>query len=465
MHNTTPAALAVIRPHNTDAPSVINLAEEFQRLQHEYEDINGGKFERAIQSKLLEQRKAFIHHLESMFSEINDVSNRKIQETNAKFGFTLPLEELKKVSSSNITEHDRRFIATERESAAVQKKHLKERLEVRIDYTTFMIRIKFQISSALGITVTADPSSLTRTTESPDNTVEIAQLLKSNRSLQNELEVSKQTVIKLEDEKKQDKTIIARWQFLHYENRQENATLKEELKHLKENISHYEVVANSCSRVRHGLSHKGRCFRNNDRFHDIEGRPPADRKVIDRRKNACHQGDIAVDFSLFMIDPNRAGWNIGGERYMDFTSSYRVTPHQWAKILEDSKARPDRVLLEVLNMHGTMYRCYANTEYTHSPQNDVTFNVLFAKLFKRYKDLLATANQFPSATRYENLVTFVKQAANDRGKLREIVRRTVAHEKARCFEQARVISPYSLPRRSQYNAAGFESAKGGQSWW
>ncbi|KAF7913510.1 uncharacterized protein EAE98_011535 [Botrytis deweyae] len=443
MHNTTPAALAVIRSHKTDAPSVINLAEEFQRLQHEYEDINGDKFEQAIQSKLLEQRKAFLHHLESMFSEINDFSNRKIQETNAKFGFTLPLEELKKVSYSNIAEHERRFIAKERECAAVQKKHLKERLE----------EIKFQISSALGITVTANPSSLTQTTQSPDNTIKIAQLLESNRSLQNELEVSKQTVIKLEAEKKQDNRTIVRLQTLNHEVRQENATLKEELKQLKENISHYEVVANSCSRVRAGYHNTGHVYCDGDVFYNIKGHPPANREVIDRRNNACHQGDIAADYALFKIDPNRAGWSTGGERYMDFTNAYRVTPHQWAKILLVSKARPDRVLLEVLNMHGTMYRCYANTKYTHNPQNDVTFNVLFAKLFKRYKDLLATANQLPSATRYENLVTFVKQAANDRGEMGEIVRRTVAHEKARCFEQARVVSPYILPRRSQYNAA------------
>ncbi|KAF7909273.1 hypothetical protein EAE99_011488 [Botrytis elliptica] len=455
MHNTTPAALAVIRPHKTDAPSVINLAEEFQRLQHEYEDINGDKFEQAVQSKLLEQRKAFIHHLESMFSEINDFSNRKIQETNAKFGFNLPLEELKKVSLSNIAEHDWRFFATERESAAVQKKHLKERLK----------EIKFQISSALGTTVTANPSSLTQTTQSPDNTIKIAQLLESNRSLQNELEVSKQTVIKLEAEKKQDNATIVRLQTLNHEVRQENTTLKEELKQLKENISHYEVVANSCSRVRAGYHNPGHVYCDDDGFYNIKGRPPANREVIDRRNKACHQGDITADYALFKIDPDRKGWNTGGERYKDFTSSYRVTPHQWAKILEDCEARPDRVLLEVLNMHGTMYRCCANTKYAHSPQNLFTFNVLFAKLFKRYKDLLATANQFPSATRYENLVTFVKQAANDRGEMREIVRRTVAHEKARCFEQARVISPYSLPRRSQYNAAGFESAKGGQSWW
>ncbi|KAF5873975.1 uncharacterized protein Bfra_005442 [Botrytis fragariae] len=411
MLDTTPAALAVIKPHNTDALSVINLAEEFQRLQHECVNIFGVKFEQAIQSKLLEQRKALIRHLESMFSEINGNPNRKIRETNAKFGLTLPLEELKKVSASDIAEHDRGFITAERERVAIQKKHLKERLE----------EIKLEISSALGITVSADPSSLSQPTESSDDKAAISQPLEDNRFFQNELDDSKQTLIKLKAEKKQDKTIIDKLQTRNHKFRPENATLKEELKQLEEKVVHHKVVANSCSRVRHGSSHTARHFRDDDGFHDIKGRAPADRKVNDARNDACHKGDIATDFALFKIDPDRAGWNIGGGRYVDFTNSHRVTPHEWGTIYSLSEAGPDRVILEVLNSHATMYRCDFNTEYTHSPENDEAFNVLFAKFFDRFKSPFVSTNLFLSAKRYENLVIFVNQAVNDRRAMREIV--------------------------------------------
>ncbi|TGO82818.1 hypothetical protein BPOR_0752g00020 [Botrytis porri] len=357
MGDTTPNALAVIKPQGTDPPSVINLAEEFQRLQHEYDNVCGDDFEQAIQSKLLQQRKSFIHHLESMFSEINDNSNRKIREANAKFGLTLPLEELKKEN-------------------------------------------KLEISSALGITITADPSSLSQPTESSDDKVAISQLLEDNHSLQNKLGESKNTLAKLEAEKKQDKTTIARVE----RSRKKDCTLQSG-----------RALLFSCPRRNSGYHNSACCHRDEDGFHEIKGRPPADRKVIDARNHACHLGDIATDFALFMVDPNRAGWNIGGERYIDFTNSYRVTPHQWGKIVSLAmKSGPDRVLLEVLNLHSTMYRCYFNTEHSHSPENDEAFNVLFAKFFDKYKGLLASTNLFLSAKRYENLLIFVKQAVNDR---------------------------------------------------
>lgn len=329
----------------------------------------------------------------------------------------------------------------------------------------FRKEFNLEVSTILEVSTTETTSSPTLPTESPDNTVEIAQLLEENRFLQNELEAIKQTVIKLEAEKKQDKTTIAREQFLYNEVQQENTTLKERMKQPNANIQYYKVVANFCSRVRHGFFHAGRRLCDGGEFLNIQGRAPAEKKVNDARNNACHQGDIETDFALSKIDPNRAGWNIEGERYKDFTNSYGVTPDEWAKIVFLSNASPDPVLLEVLNMHSTMYRCYSNTEFTHSRENDETFNALFEKLFKIYKDMLATANLFLSTGIYKKLVSIVKQATNDRSTMRKIVKETVKREKARCSKQARLISPCNLPRRSQYNDEGSESAKVQKSWW
>ncbi|KAF7948707.1 hypothetical protein EAE96_007901 [Botrytis aclada] len=414
------ATHTVIKSQDTDPLSFMDLAEEFQRLQHEYDGICGEKFEEAIQRTLLEQRKVFIDHLESMYSEIADNCNQKIRETNTKFGLTLPLEESKKVSASDIAEHDQQFIAHERERADVQKKHLTERLK----------EVKLQISSVLGITAAADPSSLTRPIKSPDDKVAIAQLLEDNRSLQNELEDLKKSVIKLEAEKEQDKITIAKLQTLNHEIRHETTTLKEK-------FPYYKVVATSCSRVHHGFFHAGRRFCDDDGYHDIEGRAPADRMVNDARNDECHKGGIEADYALFIVDLDRTGWNIGGERYVDFTNSYGFTPHQWAKICSLSETGPDRVLLEIPNMHATMYRCYFNTAHSHNKvEVDEAFNVLYAKFHDVYKGLLASTNLFLSGKRYQNFLIVFRQSPHHRSETRKIVRRTVAFEKARCSNRA-----------------------------
>ncbi|TGO60012.1 hypothetical protein BCON_0039g00430 [Botryotinia convoluta] len=423
---TTSTALVVSKPQNKDGLTVKDLISKFKQLRREVIDRCGRQLEEKIQRTFPEKEKVFIDYLSSKYSKMVDNTNKDIQEINAKLGLNLPLEKPKEISASHVDENNLRFITAERERNAIQKEHLKKNFE----------EFNLEVSTLLEISPTETTSSLTRPTEIPDDTVNIAQLLEDSHSLQNELEVSKQTAIKLEAEKKQDKTTIAILQTLNDGIREESATLKEELKQLKEKIPHYKVIANSCSRVRHGLFHAGRCFRDDDGFHDIEGRAPADRKVNDSRNDACHKGDIATDYALFMVDPNRAGWNIGGERYVDFTNSYCVTPHEWAKIVSLSEAGPDRVLLEVLNSHGTMYRCYFNAEHSHSEVDDLNFNVSFAKLFAKYKYLLASTNLPQAAERYQALVNFVKQVVNDRRGMEEIVRRTVAREKARLFRRA-----------------------------
>ncbi|TGO23333.1 hypothetical protein BPAE_0136g00260 [Botrytis paeoniae] len=270
------------------------------------------------------------------------------------------------------------------------QKTLPEKEKAFIDYLSLKYsEFNLEVSTVLEISATETTPSLTQPTESPDDTVDIAQLLKDNRSLQNALKTSEQIT-------------------LNQEVRQENTTLKEELKRLKEKTQYYEVVAKSRSRVRHGFFHAGRRFCDNGKFLEIKSRAPADRKVNDSRNDACHKGDIATDYAVFKIDPDRAGWNIRGERYVDFTNSYRVTLHQWAKIVSLSEAGPDRVILEVLNSHTTMYRCYFNTEHSLSDVGDLNFNSSFETLFAKYKYLLASTNSSQAVERYQALVTFIK---------------------------------------------------------
>ncbi|THV44871.1 hypothetical protein BGAL_0564g00030 [Botrytis galanthina] len=461
-----PTGTASTEPQNKDDVTVKHPVSKFEELGREVIDRCGSKLEENIQRTLPEKEKAFIDYLSSKYSKMVENANKDIQEINAELSLNLPLEKPKEISASHVEENNLRFTTRERERNNIQKEHLKKKFELQeICKANFRKEFNLEVSTILEVSTTETTSSPMLPTESPDNTVEIAQLLEENRFLQNELEEIKQTVIKLEAEKKQDKTTIANEQFLYNEVRQENTTLKERMKQLNAKIQYYKVVANFCSRVRHGFFHAGRRLCDSGKFLNIQGRAAADKNVNNARNNSCHQGDIETDFGLFKIDPNRAGWSIGGERYKDFTNSYGVTPDEWAKIVLLSNACPDPVLVEVLNMHSTMYRCYSNTEYTHSRENDEAFNSLFEKLFKIYKDLLATENSHLSTKRYENLVDLVKQAANDRSTMREIVKETVKREKARCSKQARLISPCNLPRRSQYNAEGSESAKVRESWW
>ncbi|KAF7924619.1 uncharacterized protein EAE97_010570 [Botrytis byssoidea] len=407
---------AQVPPPGTTSNALVvkELISKFEELGRDVIDRCGRKFKENIQRTLPEKEKAFIDYLSSKYSKMVENTNKDIQEINTELGLNLPLQKPKEISASHVEENNLKFITAERERNAIQKEHLKNNFD----------EFNLEVTTILEISATETISSLTLPTESPDDKATIAQ-----------------TVIKLEAEKEQDKTAIAKWQSLYNEVRQENTTFKERMKQLNANIQYYKVVANSCSLVRQGYHNSGHSFRDDGGFHGIKGRPLAVKKVNDVRNNACHQGDVETDFALFIIDPNRASWNIGGERYKDFTNSYGVTPDKWAKIISLSKASPDPVLVEVLNMHSTMHRCYSNMEFTHSPKNDETFNGLFEKLFKICKDMLATANSSLSTKIYENLVFIVKQAKNDRSAMRRIVWETVKCEKARCSKRSRLISP------------------------
>ncbi|TGO57231.1 hypothetical protein BOTNAR_0206g00140 [Botryotinia narcissicola] len=369
---------------------------------------------------LPEKEKAFIDYLSSKYSKMVENTNKDIQEINAELGLSLPLEKPKEISASHVEEYNLRFITAERKRSAIQKEHLKKNFdEFKLEISTIETR-----------------SSPTLPTESPDDKATIAQVLEDKLFLQNELEAIKQTVIKLEAVKKQDTTTIARCQFLYNEVRREKATLKERMKQLEEYIVHYKVVANSCSLVRHGFFNARRRFCDSGKFLNIKGRTQANKKVNDTRNNACHQGDIETDFALFEIDPNRAGWNIGGERYEDLTNSYGITPAEWGKIVSLSNAGPGLVLIEVLNMHSTMYHRYFNTEHSHSEIDDLNFNSSFSTLFVKYRYLLASTSSSQAVERYQALVTFIRQAVCHRSRMEEIVQRTVTHEKARYFNRA-----------------------------
>ncbi|TGO41384.1 hypothetical protein BHYA_0022g00230 [Botrytis hyacinthi] len=399
----------ILPPGTTSSALVVKeLISKFEELGRDVIDRCGKKFEENIQRTLPEKEKAFVDYFSSKYSEMVENTNEDIQEINAELGLNLPLEKPKEISASHVEENNPRFITAEKERNAIQKENLKKNFD----------EFNLEVSTILEISTTETTTSFALPTERPDDKATILQVLEDKRVLQNELEAIKQTVIKLEAEKKQDKTTIAR------------------MKQLEEEIIYYKVVANSCSLVRHGYHNLGHSFRDDDGYHDIAGRAPADRKVNDLRNDKCHKGDIGTDHALFMVDPDRKGWNFGGERYVDFAHSYGLTPHQWTKIVLLSETGPDRVLVEVLNMHSTMYHCYFNAEHSHSEIDDLNFNSSFETLFTKYKYLLASTNSSQAVERYQALVTFVKQAVYHRSGREEIVRRTVACEKARYFNRA-----------------------------
>ncbi|TEY39729.1 hypothetical protein BOTCAL_0451g00060 [Botryotinia calthae] len=402
--DSTSTALVVSKPRNKNGPRVKDLISKFEKLGKEVIDLCGRKHEENIQRALPKWQTAFTDYISSKFSEIQGI--------NAELGLDLPLEKPREIFAVYVDENNQKFITVERERNAIQKEHLMRIFD----------EFNFEVFTVLEISATETTPSFVQLIENPDDAVDAVDTgkpVEDNRSLKKALEYSKKTLAELEAEQKLEKTTIARSQTFYHEVRQENATLKDELKLLREQNQYYKVVANSCSRVRHGLYHSGRRIYHNRGFHNIEGRALAVREVNDLRNDACHKGDIATDCALYMIDPNRAGWNNGGERYLDFT-------------IHD----PDLVLLNILNLHATMHRCYSNTKYSHCEANDEDFNQFFAKIFAKYKDLLASTNFSQAVKRYEDLVSFIKQAVYDRMAMEEIVRETVAYEKARNFSRA-----------------------------
>ncbi|KAF7897586.1 hypothetical protein EAF00_005814 [Botryotinia globosa] len=415
---------AQVPPSGTTSNALVvkELISKFEELGRDVIDRCGRKFEENIQRTLPEKEKAFIDYLSSKYSKMVASTNKDIQEINAELGLNLPLEKLKEISASHVEENNLRFITAERELNAIQMEHLKKTFD----------EFSLEVSTILETSTTETTSSLTLPTESPDDKATIAQVLEDKRDLQNELEAIKQTVIKLEAGKKQDKTAIVSLQSLYNEVRQENTTFKERMKQFEENF----LITN--------FFHTECYFYDNDKFLNIQSHTQADKKVNDTRNNACHQGDIATDFSLFMIDPNRACWNIGGERYKDFTNPRRSSHFP--------TLAPDLVLIEVLNMHSTMYHCYFNTEHSHSDIGDLNFNSSFTALFAKYRYPLASLSSSQAVERYQALVTFIRQAVCHRSTMRRIVSETVKCEKAR----RRLILPCNLPRRSQCKTEGFE---------
>lgn len=353
-----------------------------------------------------------------------------IQKINAELGLDYPLQKIRKFSLFDIDEHILSFAASEREHAALKREHLTKMFEVslgemeRIAQTNFVKAVKLDISMVLGITTTtAPPSSNCESTKSKDDMIDVEKTLADNASLRIKLDAAQKAQALAEAALDQYKTGSPKPKDVNHEHTAS----------LLANLPYYKITAQFCSRVRHGFHHSGRRIYQNGVVSEIEGRGIANKEVIDLRNDTCHRADITADFALYMIDPNRTGWNIGGDRYIDFTKSYRITPEECKTIFVFSKGSPPPILLDPLNMHATMYRCYFKTAYRSNSQHDKDFEVSFERLFVHYKRLLTTGGISLWTDRHQSLLNHLKSDKNaktDRKLMETIVQETVASQKA-----------------------------------
>ncbi|QSZ34969.1 hypothetical protein DSL72_007831 [Monilinia vaccinii-corymbosi] len=413
-------------PEYRDHKSLKELVEEFEKLKLEIIDFDGERMEQEIQKKVLDEKRILVdkfNNLSMAFSKINrniGENNDMIQKVNTELGVNYPLEKLKEFSVSDTDEHILMFAAVERKKAAAKKEGLSKKLEAT----------KLNIAIALGFATTTNSycPSQSKAVGRRDVTTDVAKILADNASLQVKLDFAQKAQAQAE-------TFMDLHRDCHLKSnnlQKELAALKQDSETIEANIPYYRAVAQFCSRVRHGFHHSGRRVQIGGSIRDVEGREPSSKKVINIRNEACHEGDIATDFALFMVDPNRAGWDVGGERYIDFTKSYRITPEQCKTLFLFSKGSPPGILLYPLNMHATMYRCYFNTTYHCGSKKDGDFEVSFEKLFAHYQRLLETNGIAVWTARYNSLVNFLKnekQAKISLDLMKKIVQNSVAQVK------------------------------------
>ncbi|KAF7879232.1 hypothetical protein EAF04_000429 [Stromatinia cepivora] len=423
---STTTAIKALTANNSEYKahkSLKDLVDSFEKLRLELNDLAEEQAERSIQSRVLDEKRILIDKFDNLsvvFDEINKntkKNNDLIQKINDELGVNYPLQELRVFSISDTDEHILEFTATLREHAAAKKEKLKRELEAT----------KLEISMVLGIpTTTASSPSNIKPAQSKNGTADVARILEDNASLQIKLDAAQKAQAQAE-------TALEQYKACLFQSNSSIAALKQESERIEANLPYYKVTAQFSSRVRHGFHHSGRRIHQGGVIREIEGRGPASKEVIDVRNETCHTGDIATDFALFMVDPNRTGWNIGGERYNDFLKSYRITPEECKTIFLFSKGYPPSILLEPLNMHATMYRCYFKTIYRCNSKNDKDFESSFERLFLHYKRLLSTNGISLWTDRHRSLLNHLnadKQAKADRKLMEEIVRDTVAHQKA-----------------------------------
>ncbi|KAJ8065624.1 hypothetical protein OCU04_006299 [Sclerotinia nivalis] len=422
--STAIEALTANSSEDKDHKSLKDLVESFEKLRLELIDLSEERVERSIQSSVLDEKRILIDKFDNLsfvFHEVNEnikKNNDLIQKINDELGVNYPLQELRVFSMSDTDEHIVKFTASLREQAAAKKEQLRKEFEA----------VKLEISMVLGIPTinTSSPSNIKPAQSKNDTTDVVARILEDNASLQIKLDAAQKAQARAEAALEQYKACPP----------QSNSTttaLKQESERIEASLPFYRVTAQFSSRVRHGFHHSGRRIHHGGVIREIEGRGPASKEVIDLRNETCHKGDIAIDFALFMVDPNRTGWNVGGERYNDFLKSYRITPEECKTIFLFSKGYPPSILLEPLNMHATMYRCYFKTIYRCNSKNDKEFEASFERLLLHYRRLLSTNGISLWTDRHRSLVNHLtadKQAKADQKMMEEIVRDTIAHEKA-----------------------------------
>ncbi|KAI9646167.1 hypothetical protein NHQ30_005607 [Ciborinia camelliae] len=442
-HITKPPRTSTLVPRNPEDENhkpLKELVERFEQLRLELLDLDGERIEQTIQNNVLNEKRVLIdkfNNLSVVFTKINEninKNNEMIEKINAELGVKYPLEDLKEFSVSDINDHLLNFAAAERERADDMRGRLCEEFEVRLGIApltkqselTSIKAVKLDISMVLGITTMTAPSLINiEPTKSKDNTVE--KILADNASLQTKLDAA----LKAQAQAEAAMELYKNRHPISNDTQKENTASEQDSERIEASLPYYRVLAQFCSRVRHGFHHSGRRIHHGGAILEIEGRGPASKEVIDARNKTCHEGDISADFSLFMVDPNRTGWNVGGERYIDFTKSYRITPEECKTIFLFSKSSPPKILLDPLNMHATMYRCYFKTIYCSNNRNDKDFEASFERLFVHYKRLLATNGLTAWSARYASLVNFLKnekQGKNSLELMKQIVQNTVAHE-------------------------------------
>ncbi|APA10562.1 predicted protein [Sclerotinia sclerotiorum 1980 UF-70] len=403
--------------------SLKDLVESFEKLRLELIGFSEERVERSIETRVFDEKRILIEKFENLsevFREINEntkKNNDLIQKINDELGANYPLQELRVFSMSDTDEHIVKFTASLREQATAKKEQLRKEFEA----------IKLEISMVLDIpTMSTSPPSNIKPAQSKDDASNVARILEENASLQIKLDAAQKAQARAE-------AALEQYKACPPQSNSTTAAVKQESEIIEPYLPYYRVTAQFCSRVRHGFHHSGRRIHHGGAIREIEGRGPASKEVIDLRNETCHRGDIAADFALFMVDPNRAGWNVGGERYNDFLKSYRITPEECKTLFLFSKGYPPSILLEPLNMHATMYRCYFKTIYNSNSKNDKDFETSFERIFLQYRRLLSTNGVSLWTDRHRSLVNHLnsdKQAKADQKAMEEIVRETIAHQKA-----------------------------------
>lgn len=159
---------------------------------------------------------------------------------------------------------------------------------------------------------------------------------------------------------------------------------KEEVSRLKKEVANMTLLYEVGKKARLGfLETTKRIWVEGRGFVHFNGGTP-NVSVIDARNDAVHQGNFSADNAIVFQKP------LDRDLIVQFKTVYGMPDH--SRIV----SVPMRT---IINLKGTMTACYSGTEYTHSKEDDRTFDRLQIESWSIYNGLMSVVPVDEAAVR------------------------------------------------------------------